>query len=162
MLVRQSEEELSILLKRGYRYALSLIHDESRAEDLLQDAWLSVVRAGGSFSFAYLRSAIRSRFIDGIRRIHLMPVLDENMEDNSPDSDDGVHFTADRMDIEKMLEVIRPEEREVLYLSLVEGYTAQEIGEITDKPRGTVLTLAYRGKAKMRQVLSDAPLRRHA
>ena len=91
-----------------------------------------------------------------------MPVLDENIEDHSPDWDDGVHFTADRMDIEKMLEVIRPEEREVLYLSLVEGYTAQEIGEITDKPRGTVLTLAYRGKAKMRQVLSDAPLRRHA
>ena len=32
-------DELRQILQSGMRYAMSLTHDEARADDLLQDAW---------------------------------------------------------------------------------------------------------------------------
>ena len=51
-------------------------------------------------------------------------------------------------EIEKCLEKLRPEEREVLFLSGVEEYTAEEIAGITMQSRSTVLSLLSRGKKK--------------
>ncbi len=45
---------------------------------------------------------------------------------------------------------LRPEERAVLYLSAVEGFTAKQIGELLDWPRGTVLSMLHRSKNKIR------------
>ena len=50
------------LLRCGYRFALSLTHDASRSEDLLQDAWVAVLKAGGARTPAYLITAIRTRY----------------------------------------------------------------------------------------------------
>ena len=59
------DESLGELLDAGYRYALALCHGESQAGDLVQEAWLSVLRAGKRTpSKAYLFRAIRSRHID--------------------------------------------------------------------------------------------------
>lgn len=41
----------------------------------------------------------------------------------------------------------------VLLLSAVEGYTAREIGEMLDLPRGTVLSLMHRARTKLRRWL---------
>ncbi len=57
-----------MLLIRGYRYGLSLTHDPDQAEDLLQDAWVSVLKARGPREIGYLFASIRSRFVDRYRR----------------------------------------------------------------------------------------------
>ncbi len=54
--------------RQGYRFALSLTHDPHRAEDLLQDAWIAVLKAGGPTNAAYLNTAIRTRLVDLRRR----------------------------------------------------------------------------------------------
>ena len=51
--------------------------------------------------------------------------------------------------------VARPEERELLFLAEVEGYSAREIGEITERPRGSVLSALHRAKGKLRKRLGD-------
>ena len=48
-------------------------------------------------------------------------------------------------------------ERAVLVLSALEGYTAREIGELLDAPRGTILSLMHRTRAKLRRWLQDDP-----
>ena len=53
--------------------------------------------------------------------------------------------------------LLRTEERAVLVLSAVEGYTAREIGEMLDAPRGTVLSLMHRTRVKLRRWLQDNP-----
>lgn len=65
-------DELVTLLHQGYRYALALVHDRTNAEDLLQDAWLAVLQAGGAREKGYLFSAIRSRYINQGKRDKLV------------------------------------------------------------------------------------------
>ena len=45
----------------------------------------------------------------------------------------------------------RSRTRQALFLNVVEGYTAREIGAFTGRPRGTALSLIlYRAKRKLR------------
>src|SRR5438132_10115047 len=69
---RPSREELAELLQRGFRYALSLAHDRSQAEDLVQDAWTSLLTRGNAYHAGYLFATIRNRFIDQSRRSRLV------------------------------------------------------------------------------------------
>ena len=149
------------LLRQGFRFALSLTHDPSRAEDLLQDAWVSVLKADGPQTVAYLITAIRTRYVDLHRRALIAPTesLDAkprlaNEIENEFWSDPCQTVTL-RNELHRAMGLLRPEERAVLLLSAVEGYTAREIGELLDAPRGTILSLMHRTRAKMRRWLND-------
>lgn len=60
--------DLDVLLQRGYRYALSLTHDKALAEDLLQDAWVSLLQAGAArnrrTSFALCAAVSSTAIVD--------------------------------------------------------------------------------------------------
>jgi len=147
------------LLLRGFRYAYSLTHDTTRAEDLLQDGWVSLLSAGGPRRRSYLFAAIRSRFIDGCRREQLLVFesLDEEGEnhiDNIPAPHAADLFNCDDAGLQQALATLRPMEREALLLADVEGYTAQEIAELTGHPRGTILSLIHRSRGKLHRRLS--------
>ncbi len=147
------------LLLRGFRYAYSLTHDTARAEDLLQDGWVSLLSAGGPRRRCYLFAAIRSRFIDGCRREQLLVFesLDEdgaNHVDNLHDPHATAGFDCDDAGLDQALASLRPTEREALLLADVEGYTAQEIAGLTGHPRNTVLSLIRRSRQKLRRHLA--------
>jgi len=133
------------LLQSGYRYALSLTHNEHEAEDLVQDVWLKLyINSNNERSKPLFFTAIRNLFIDRYRRKKLiaMEQFDENdIADNKlPDINND--------EIEKCLCKLRPEEREALFLNGVEEYTAEEIAKLTMQSRSTVLSLISRGKKK--------------
>ncbi|MEM6327128.1 MAG: RNA polymerase sigma factor [Bacteroidota bacterium] len=148
---------LDDLLQRAYRYALSLTHDADEARDLVQDASLSVARRGGPWHAGYFLTAVRNRFLDLRRRPLLFDrdvdetTLDDPTDDLAPD--DTAPFAAEALN--GALGELREAEREVLYLHAVEGLTASEIGALTDRPRGTVLSLLHRTKKKLRARLGD-------
>lgn len=145
------------MLQRGYRYAISLTHDRASAEDLVQDAWLAILRAGGARTIPYLFSSIRSRFLNAKRREQSVPMLqldeardlglltEPRSSANMPASTDG--------SLDRALARLRPIEREVLFLAVVEGYTATEIGKLTGQSRGSVLSLLHRAREKARSFL---------
>ena len=56
--------------------------------------------------------------------------------------------------LDRALSRLRPQERAALVLSAVEGYTAREIAEFLDCPRGTVLSLMFRARQKLQRWLS--------
>jgi len=43
-----------------------------------------------------------------------------------------------------------------LFLSVIEGYTAEEIAALTDSTRGTVLSLIHRSRQKLQRWLLSA------
>src|SRR5437867_1834294 len=151
-------DDIDGLLEAGYRYAFALAHDASDAEDLLQDAVVSILAAGGAWERHYLFVTIRNRFIDRRRRNrkilflaldtdderHEVDLADQNWE--APDV-----FSADLL--QEALGALRSVEREALFLSIVEGYTAEEIARMTGRSRGTILSILYRTKAKLRKLL---------
>ncbi len=153
------------LLASGYRYALSLTHDPSAAEDLLQDACLALLDAGAAWERPYLFTTLRNRFIDRCRRQAKVRFLSLEGGDATPRTDAGRDWEAPDVlrngQLERALGTLRFEEREALYLAVVEGYTAEEIGKLTSRPRGTVLSLLHRAKAKLRELLErDDEVRR--
>lgn len=150
------------LLDRGFRYALSLTHHEARAADLLQEACLAVVKAGGSWTRAYLFTAIRSRHLNQRARDRLV-VLEPVADAEVPTEDDVFGgLTDDPLEaledeaLAQGLGSLPAAQREALFLAAVEDYTAQEIADLTDRPRGTVLSLIHRARHKLRALLSPS------
>ncbi|MEM1058555.1 MAG: RNA polymerase sigma factor [Verrucomicrobiota bacterium] len=135
------------LVQAGYRYALSLTHHPHDAEDLVQQAWMRLHhRYGGVETKALLFKTVRNLFTDKLRRSAI--VVFEPMDDHDPAAEARPPASAD---LDTLLAQLRSPEREALYLSAVEGYTAAEIGELWGNPRGSVLSLIYRAKAKLRR-----------
>ena len=147
-------ESLEVLLQAGFRYAISLTHHEAQAEDILQDAWFAVLKASGPHTKPYLYTAIRSRFFKMYKREKLVPML--SLDDVSEPA--GETLPEDlaifgRLEDEQLtmaLASLRAVEREMLFLSAVDEFTAEEIAEITGMPRGTVLSLIHRARHKVR------------
>jgi RNA polymerase sigma-70 factor (ECF subfamily) len=151
-------DDVDALLDRAYRYAFSLSHDAAAAEDLLQDACLSILASGASWERSYLFATIRNRFIDRYRRNRKILFIsldrdEERSEDQRADLNWEAPDVLQNGKLDRALGFLRPEERETLFLAVVEGYTAEEIAALTSRPRGTILSLLYRTKAKLRDLL---------
>jgi len=140
-------------MQDGFRYALALTHDEHDAKDLVQAAFLKLYRKkGGVESQALLITTIRNQHIDQRRRAKLI-VFTQEPEAGREEPGTAAASPGAAMDVAELLSRLRPEEREALYLNLVEGYSAREIAELTDQPRNTVLSLMHRGKEKLKAVI---------
>ena len=153
-----SEAELRDLLDAGYRYACALRVSQPDAQDLVHEAWIKVVRAyGPSPSRAVLLRSIRNLHIDHyrhLRRYHHVPLEDE------AHSVQDVRAASDVMDVgdpqlNRCLARLRDDEREVLFLSVVEGYTAEEIASMTKRPRGTILSMVHRARIKLKNYIME-------
>jgi len=141
-------------LQKGYRYALALTHHPEDAEDLVQEAWLNLCRRYGKVeSNAVLFTAVRNLFVDQCRRKKVVQF--ESLDE--PESPEVAELTESQPglqgDLDTLLAVLRPVEREALFLHYYEGRTAEEIGKITSQPRGTVLSLLHRAIAKLRETV---------
>lgn len=147
------------LLQTAFRYALSLSHHVEDAEDLVQEAWLNLYQTNGRVdSRAMLFTAVRHLFIDQRRRGKIVQF--ESLE--APGAPDPPAELTDepglRGDIEALLGTLRPTEREVLFLHYQQGHTAEEIGQLTDQPRNTVLSSIRRAIAKLRVAAASDPV----
>ena len=138
------------LLQSGYRYALSLTHHRQDAEDLAHEAWLGLCRRyGGVMSRAALYTAIRNRFIDRCRRARVIAFDSIEAVPIEPAQPEPAGRGVCN-DLERLLGMLRPGEREAIYLHHIDGHTAEEVGVITGQPRGTVLSLLHRAFRKLR------------
>ena len=149
-----SAKELSEteLVQAGYRYALSMARHHEDAEDLVQQAWMKLQRAYGKVEgLPVLFRTIRNLFYDMKRRSKIVQFepLDSTPEPGRHESS-GVS-----MDMEEVLSRLRAEEREALYLNVVEGFTASEIAERTGSPRGTILSHIHRARQKLAKALGS-------
>ncbi|MEM9557825.1 MAG: RNA polymerase sigma factor [Acidobacteriota bacterium] len=136
------------LLQAGYRYALSLTADVAEAEDLAQQGWLRLHRRyGGRKKTSLLFTTVRRLFIDRFRRGRRVELV--ALEDLETEPEDLAMPSLEHVDLERLLAGLRAKEREALFLHAVEGYTAAEIAELTDRSRGTVLSLIHRARRKL-------------
>lgn len=139
-------DPLDEVLQRGYRYAFSLAHDREEARDLIQEACLRISRRGGPWTVPFLVTVIRNIFLDERRRGRVLSF--RPLEEANAVSSPGV---IPDPDLGTALQSLGSLERELLFLSVVEGYTAAEIAHHTGRPRGTILSALHRTKAKLRQ-----------
>lgn len=138
------------ILNAGYRYALSLSTNRQDAEDLVHDAWIRLDnRYHKAPERTLLYTTIRNLYIDGYRRSKKIQFRAYEEELHAPESSVPGNITAEEMD--RFLHRLRDVEREALYLSIVEGYTADEISKMTRTARGTILSMIHRSKIKLKK-----------
>ena len=154
------------LLNRLYRYAISLTGDGDEAYDLLQQAMERYLKRPQmpiakekpiDNPSAYLMRIIRNLFFDQVRHQRLHLIVTEQLKQEQPSATECPSLTdilIDQQDIEQLMDGLNSMERELLYLWAVEEYTAQEIADMHECPRGTILSQLHRLKKKLREKTS--------
>ena len=150
--MKERPMSLDETLQNGYRYALSLSHDTQLAQDLLQTACLKISKQGGPWHIRYLVTTIRNSYIDNLRRSRKLDFYPIDEIDMIGDVD--LMLSSFDPQLESALAQLQEDVRELLYLSVVEEYSASELAELTQRPRGTILSLLYRTKKSLRQLLT--------
>jgi len=140
-----------------YSLAYRMVADHQIAEDLLQDAFLSVWKRSTSFSpqagaaRSWLISILHHRAIDHLRRVRRRSSMQEapleeiELDETTSGSDvwDEAWRSIQSSQVRAALMKIPTEQRMVIELAYFQGWTHTEIAEGTQIPLGTV-------KARMR------------
>ena len=166
LIAAQSRGALTELYARHsgavYSLALRILRDPGAAEEVAQDAFLSVWRRAGTYrgdrgsAISWLLSITHHRAIDEIRRRtrrarHASYRDIETADVPAGDATDPVRLAAARRDrdlIDEALSGLRPERRAVVELAYFGGLTHTEIAGRLGVPLGTV-------KTRMRLAMRD-------
>jgi len=132
-------------------FARSVLGRAADAEDLVQDAlvvaWqqLSTLKSGRSFYSWVWKMVYRRAVLHLKERARLVPIEEAEIE--------PIYLVTKDIDIPRMLAILTPQQRAVVYLSLVEGQTNSEIRAALGISSITVRIYRTRALARMRRYL---------
>lgn len=147
-----------------FSYLLRMVRDQAMADDLTNDVMLEVWRTGASFE----GRAPAATWIFGIAHNKAVSLLRRRREEEMPEDaadrfvDDGPgpdriaeHGDLSRM-LQRYLDRLSPEHREVLQLTYYQDFSVQEIAASLDCPVNTVKTRMFYGRQRLREMLAAA------
>ena len=139
-----------------------LPNNSEEAEDAVQEIFIDIWKHAGRFDetqaseTTFVAMIARRRLIDRIRKQNRQPNTD-SMDDISVEPAGQVHqniqMTVEAKEAAKAMSDLRPEQRQILHLSIVQGFSHQEISDALEIPLGTVKTHARRGLIQVREFL---------
>lgn len=139
-----------------------MLRNSEDAEDVVQeifvDIWKNAERFDPSQSSetTFVAMIARRRIIDRIRysaRRISPDSLEDVLVEPTNRGDQTIQTSVEANEAAKALAALRPEQQQVLQLSIVEGLSHQEISDATGMPLGTVKTHARRGILQAREIL---------
>lgn len=142
--------------------ARRMLRNTDDAEDAVQeifvDLWKNAARfdASQSSETTFVAMIARRRIIDRIRysKRRIAPdSIEDLVSEPANRSDRDMQTSVEAGEAAKALEGLRPEQRQVLQLSIIQGLSHQEIADSTGMPLGTVKTHARRGILQAREFL---------
>lgn len=142
--------------------ARKMLRNSDEAEDAVQeifiDVWKNAARfdASKASEITFIAMIARRRLIDKIRhstRRISADSLDEVLLEPFSRSDKVMQTGLEAEQAAEALRNLRPEQQQVLNLSIVQGMSHQEIAEALGMPLGTVKTHARRGILEVREHL---------
>ncbi len=166
----QAFEELVFRYKNAlYQYILSLVKNESVAEDLFQEVFISLFKhaktyqAQGKFKswlFLTARNKVCNYWRDVKQTISLDQTDDdgnafwqETLADNSRSALEELTGKELERAVALAAEQLPPRQREMIYLRQFMSF--QEIADTVGRPLGTVLADCHRAVKKLRQLIAQ-------
>ncbi len=169
------EREVMQHLDALYRTALRMTRNPQDAEDLVQETSLRAFRFLDKFQpgtnlRAWLFKILTNTYINRYRKASNEPRVDSiddteefalyNHLDTEAASRGGSveaqvldRFAED--DIKRAIEALPPQYRITVLLADVEGFSYNDIAEITNVKKGTVMSRLFRGRRLLQKVLID-------
>ena len=137
-----------------YGFALSILKNVHDAEDVLQDTYLQVWLAAGSYrsrgkAMAWLMTIVRNLSLDRIRQRQRTEPLDWDGWQERFAGFPAV-TAEDRMALTALLTALGDQEREIVTLHALTGLKHREIAALLDLPLATVLSKYSRAMKKLR------------
>lgn len=153
---KQLTEQIPDLL----RYAKALTRNTDMAEDLIQDC---LERAWSKRSLwnpqrklrPWLFTIMHNLYINEISKLvnkHQHVSVDVSMIDERVDDSQVLRIN----ELDKALEKLKPEYREIVLLVGLEGMSYKEVAAITDLPLGTVMSRLSRAREKLKQLMDGS------
>lgn len=142
-----------------YRYAYAILRDSHTAEDAVQEACIKVytniqnIRKPDRVK-AYFFKALQNTAKTMLRR-GAFTVCGAEIPEDSPAPDNTEATASDRTDLQNALMRLTEEERQIVLLSAVAGFTSKEIAATVDLTAGAVRSKLSRSLEKLRTYLSE-------
>lgn len=147
-------EETSSLV---FGYALSILKDKHKAEDVMQDTYIKVYSNAGSYTgkgkpMAWILTITRNLALMNFRQKQ-----HENIDDDQYQSIyDMPHIHSEnKMLVDHLLSRLSDEEREIVMLHAMSELKHREIAALTGLPLSTVLSKYNRAIAKLREFIKE-------
>ncbi|MGC9470389.1 MAG: RNA polymerase sigma factor [Bacteroidales bacterium] len=138
-----------------YRFVVASLRDEDRARDIVQDTFEKLWVRAENVSFEKARSYIFSTayhtMIDVIRKEKRMTVVDEYPSMDG--SGEETSYTGLNEILHEALQQLPEVQRHVILLRDYEGYSYEEIGQITGLSESQVKVYIYRGRLFLRKYI---------
>jgi RNA polymerase sigma-70 factor (ECF subfamily) len=147
--------------RAAYSLAYRMMGKQQAAEDLVQDAFLKVWRAAGSYRAergsvrTWLLSIVHNRGIDQLRSLASHRRTQNRIEASAPKSQPSEAFAeswrnSQSEQVREALKTLPPEQLKILELAYFSGYTHVEIAKLLGLPLGTVKGRMRLGLKKVR------------
>lgn len=169
----QDDSALKALYERTssklFGLALRIVRHRDLAEDVLQEAFLSIWRGAGGYRaslsppMAWMGLIVRSRALDALRkrasdRSDVTNEFDEEMaqtlEGDSPNPMDTTQASEQAFALHQCLGKLDNKQREVVSLAYLRDQSHSELAEQLRLPLGTVKSWIRRGLEQLRQCMA--------
>lgn len=148
-LIRRHQSQVRNFLRK-------LAKDPALADDLAQDcflrAWDKLTTYTGSGSFiGWLLKVAYTTFLQSRRKSkRYAEIIEQAGHVADAESRSYTQPQEDVSDLDKLLAVLSEQERAIMVMSYACGMSHREISEATDQPVGTIKSLIFRSKEKIR------------
>lgn len=142
--------------------ARRMLRNTEDAEDAVQEIFVEVWKNAERFDpdqaseTTFVAMIARRRLIDKIRHVQRRisaDSIEDVLAEPSTRDDKVLEINVEAREAAKAVNQLRPEQRQVLQLSIVHGLSHQEISDALGMPLGTVKTHARRGIIQVRETL---------
>lgn len=149
-----------------YMHVFRMLHDEKKAEDVVQETftWLwqhaALISFSGSIS-SYLYAAVRHNVLNQIRREKVknayIAEISSFIDAGHYEVDEIIRYNELCIEIDSEIEKMPPRMREIFNLSRKEMLTHHEIAELLSISKSTVREQVKRALKQLRHVIKDNP-----
>jgi RNA polymerase sigma factor (sigma-70 family) len=171
LVARSDDGALAALYDRfgrvAYGLALRIVRDRALAEDVVQEAFLTVWRNAHRFvperakASSWILTFVHRRAVDLVRREERRrtePLPEAPLEAESPATEEEAWLRLRRERVQKALRSLPDQQREAIELAYFGGFTQSELAERLGEPLGTIKSRMFTGLARLRELLADNEL----
>ena len=154
-----------------YAVALRIVREPPAAEEILQEAYVSVWHHAGSYDAAksqpmtWLASIVRNRCLDHLRRRELDTVTLTGDDEDAPEldvADEGLTPAelllrgAEAQSVRECVETLDAGPRQAIALAFFQGLSHAELAAQLREPLGTIKSWVRRGLERLKRCVDGA------
>lgn len=155
-------DDLTAILPKLRIQAMALARNRAEAEDLVQDAVTNALAAKNSFTpgtnfAAWMHRILRNRFISNIRRRReTTDIEDVPAGSFAVSPSQGDHLAL--RELSAALTRLPSDQREALFMVVLEGMSYEELAEATNCAVGTAKSRVFRARRQLEAWLTGDPV----